>query len=57
MIKISIQYMNDQQRWLHYQIKHNEADAYRTAKGRAVKTKKRHRLIASSGRLLDLIEP
>ena len=57
MIKISIQYMNDQQRWLHYQIKHNEADAYRTAKGSAVRTKKRHRLIDSSGRLLDLIEP
>ena len=58
MIKISIQYMNDQERWLHYQTKHNEADAYRTAKGRAVRTRRRHRLIDNnSGRLLDLIEP
>jgi|TARA_B000000532_G_scaffold29999_1_gene20561 hypothetical protein len=50
--------MNDQERWLHYQTKHNEADAYRTAKGRAVRTRRRHRLIDNSnGRLLDLIEP
>jgi len=57
MIKISIQYMNDQQRWLHFQTKHNEADAYRTAKNRADRTKRRHRLMDSSGRLMDLIEP
>jgi|TARA_B000000609_G_scaffold32389_1_gene22392 hypothetical protein len=57
MIKISIQYLTDQKRWVHYQTKHNEVDAYKTAKGRAVSTKRRHRLIDSSGRLLDLVEP
>ena len=57
MIKISIQYLTDQKRWVHYQTKHNEVDAYKTAKGRAVSTKRRHRLIDSSVRLLDLVEP
>ena len=49
--------MNDQQRWLHYQIKHNEADAFRVGVRRASAIKKRHRLVDDDGHLLDIISP
>lgn len=56
-IKIHIEYQNQFGRWNHYQTKHNEADAYRTAAARAKSTGKRHRLVDASGSLLDLVEP
>ena len=37
MIKVHIQYFNQFKRWQHYQTKHHEADAYRTAKNRATR--------------------
>ena len=56
-MKIHIEYQNQFGRWNHYQTKHNEADAYRTAAARAKSTGKRHRLVDTSGSLLDLVEP
>ena len=57
MVKINIQYQNQFQKWVHFQIKHHEADAYRTAKSRASRTGLRHRLVNEEGQLLDLVEP
>tara|TARA_B100001113_G_C21107260_1_gene621449 strand:- start:229 stop:399 length:171 start_codon:yes stop_codon:yes gene_type:complete len=56
-MKIFIQYQQQFGNWVHYQEKHNERDAYRTAARRAQSTKKRHRLVDKDGTLLDLIEP
>lgn len=56
-MKILIEYQNQFGKWNYYQTKHNEADAYRVAKGRAKATGKRHRLIDNGGSLLDLVEP
>jgi hypothetical protein len=56
-MKINIEYQNQFGRWNHYQTKNNEADAYRTAAARAKSTGKRHRLVDTSGSLLDLVEP
>lgn len=56
-MKINIEYQNQFGRWNHYQTKNNEADAYRTATARAKSTGKRHRLVDTSGSLLDLVEP
>ena len=57
MVKINIQYQDQFKKWKHYQTKHNEADAYRTAKSRASRTGLRHRLVNEEGQLLDLVEP
>ena len=57
MTRIEIEVQDQFGRWQHVQTKHNEADAYRTAKNRAKSTEKRHRLVDAGGRLLDLIEP
>ena len=57
MVKINIQFMDQFKKWKHYQTKHNEADAYRTAKSRASRTCLRHRLVNEEGQLLDLVEP
>lgn len=57
MPRIEIEYQDQFGRWQHYQTKHNEADAYRTARNRARNTGKRHRLVDESGRLIDVIVP
>ena len=57
MVKINIQYQNQFKKWVHFQTKHHEADAYRTAKSRASRTGLRHRLVNEEGQLLDLVEP
>ena len=57
MIKIDIQYQDQFGRWHRYQEKHNEGDAYRTAKARAAATGKRFRIVDGDGPLLDLVEP
>ena len=55
MVRVKIQYMDNQQRWQHYQTKHNEPDAYRTARQRSKATGKRFRLVDDDGRIIDLI--
>lgn len=57
MPRIEIEWQNQFGGWHHYQTKHNEADAYRTARNRARSTGKRHRLVDESGRLIDVIVP
>ena len=56
MVRVHIEYMTNQQRWQHYQTKHNEPDAYRTARHRAKATGKRYRLVDDDGRIIDLID-
>ena len=56
MIKVQIQYQDQFKKWKHYQTKHHEADAYRTAENRSKRTGLRHRLVDDDGRVLDLIE-
>ena len=56
MVRVHIEYMTNQQRWQHYQTKHNEPDAYRTAMYRAKATGKRYRLVDDDGRIIDLID-
>jgi len=53
---IIIKYQDQFGRWHRFQEKHNAADAYRTAKQRAISTGKRHRLVDLAGHLLDLID-
>ena len=53
MIKIQVQTLFGQ--WVPYQTKSNERDAYRVASKRADVTGKRHRLIDSDGRVIDII--
>ena len=57
MVKVNIQFLDQFKRWKHYQTKHNEADAYRTAKSRAERTNTRHRIVDDDGKLIDLVEP
>ena len=52
-----IQYQDQFSRWHRYQEKHNEGDAFRTAKGRAKATGKRFRIVDGDGRLIDFVEP
>tara|TARA_Y100001970_G_scaffold16315_1_gene18331 strand:+ start:446 stop:613 length:168 start_codon:yes stop_codon:yes gene_type:complete len=54
-MKVSIEYQDQWSRWIHYQTKNNERDAYRVASRRAGSTGKRHRLIDVDGRLLDVV--
>ena len=56
-MKIIIEYQNQFGGWLRYTEKHNEKDAYRTARDRAIRTGKRHRLVSSDGQLLDMVLP
>ena len=53
---INIEWQDQFGRWHHYLSKQNQADAYRVAKRRAESTGKRHRLVDSDGRLVDLID-
>jgi len=55
-MKINIEYQDQFGYWKHYQTKHNEADAYRTAQSRANSTGKRHRLIDENRNILDIID-
>jgi len=57
LTKIDIQYQDQFGYWKHFQTKHNEQDAYRTAVNRARSTGKRYRLMDQNGNLLDLINP
>lgn len=57
MITINIQWQDQFGRWQHYQRKHHQPDAFRTAQARARSTGKRHRLVDERGQLLDLVEP
>ena len=57
MTKIDIQYQDQFGKWRHFQTKHHQGDAYRTAANRARSTGKRHRLVDQDGTLLDLIDP
>ncbi|MEB3333016.1 MAG: hypothetical protein VKI83_11060 [Synechococcaceae cyanobacterium] len=57
MTRISIQWQDQFGRWQHYQNKHHQPDAFRTAQARARSTGKRHRLVDERGQLLDLVEP
>jgi len=56
-MKVLIQYQDQFGRWHPYQSKHNEADAYRTAKQRAKSANNRLRLLNENGNILDLIDP
>lgn len=56
-MKFVLQYQDQFGRWHRYQEKHNEGDAYRTAKARAKATGKRFRIVDADGRLVDLVEP
>ena len=57
MATINIEWQDQHGNWHHYQTKQNQADAYRVAKRRAASTVKRHRLVDSDRRLLDLLNP
>ena len=52
-----LQYQDQFGKWHRYQEKHNEGDAFRTAKARAKATGKRFRIVDADGRLLDLVDP
>ena len=56
-MKFVLQYQDQFGKWHRYQEKHNEGDAFRTAKGRAKATGKRFRIVDGDGRLIDLVEP
>ena len=56
-MKFVLQYQDQFGKWHRYQEKHNEGDAYRTAKSRAAATGKRFRIVDGDGRLMDLVEP
>ena len=56
-MKFVIQYQDQFGKWHRYQEKHNESDAYRTAKSRAAAIGKRFRIVDGDGRLIDLVEP
>ena len=54
-MKIFLSYQDQFGRWIQYQTKNNERDAYRVAKLKAGQMNKRFRLTNDSGRVLDLI--
>ena len=56
-MKFVLQYQDQFGRWHRYQEKHNEGDAYRTAKARAKATGKRFRIVDGNGNLIDLVTP
>ena len=56
-MKFVLQYQDQFGKWHRYQEKHNEGDAFRTAKARAKATGKRFRIVDADGRLIDLVEP
>ena len=56
-MKFVLQYQDQFGKWHRYQEKHNEGDAYRTAKARANATGKRFRIVDGNGNLVDLVTP
>ena len=56
-MKFVLQYQDQFGKWHRYQEKHNEGDAYRTAKTRARATGKRFRIVDGEGNLIDLVTP
>jgi len=56
MVRVHIQWQDIHGKWHAYQTKHNEPDAYRTAKHRTSTTGKRHRIVDDDGRIIDLID-
>ena len=56
-MKFVLQYQDQFSKWHRYQEKHNEGDAYRTAKARAKATGKRFRIVDGNGNLVDLVSP
>ena len=56
-MKFVLQYQDQFSKWHRYQEKHNEGDAYRTAKVRAKATGKRFRIVDGNGNLVDLVSP
>ena len=53
-MKIYLSYQDQFGRWIQYQTKNNERDAYRVAKLKAKQRNKRFRLTDKNGRVLDL---
>ena len=56
-MKFVLQYQDQFGSWKRWGEKHNEGDAYRTAKARAKATSKRFRIVDGNERLIDLIYP
>ena len=56
-MKFVLQYQDQFGSWKRWGEKHNEGDAYRTAKARAKATGKRFRIVDGSGNLIDLVTP
>ena len=56
-MKFVLQYQDQHNRWQRWGEKHNEGDAYRTAKARAKATGKRFRIVDGNGNLVDLVSP
>jgi len=56
-MKVIIEYQDIFGKWRRYGEMNHQANAYRTAAARAKSTGKRHRLVDTSGSLLDLVEP
>jgi hypothetical protein len=57
MKKVIIEWQNQFGDWHRYQEQEREPSAYRTAKQRAKRTGKRHRLVDANGKVLDIAEP
>jgi hypothetical protein len=57
MKKVILEWQNQFAGWHRFQEQHNEPSAYRTAKQRAKRTGKRHRLADADGIVLDIVEP
>jgi len=53
-MKIYLTYQDQFGRWIQYQTKNNERDAYRVAKLKSEQMNKRFRLTDSSGRVWNL---
>ena len=56
-MKFVLQYQDQFGSWKRWGEKHNEGDAYRTAKARAKATGKRFRIVDGNGNLVDLVTP
>jgi len=54
-MKIYLSYQDQFGKWIQYQTKNNESDAYRVAKLKSEQINKRFRLTDENGRVLDLI--
>lgn len=57
MKKVIIEWQNQFGGWHRFQEQNHEPSAYRTAKQRAKRKGKRHRLVDGDGRVLDIVEP